>query len=181
MLRLRPYKPCDAQRITDWITDEYGFRQWCADCYERYPISPEDMNRRYDSERDSDGSWAMTAFDEGGPAGHLIMRYPDERRDTLRFGFVIVDDKRRGMGLGREMLALAIKFAFEMVGVERITLGVFANNTRARRCYEACGFRAVERPEREYYICLGERWDCVEMELRREEYRPEKYAEGEKL
>ena len=70
MLRLRPYKPCDAQRITDWITDEYGFRQWCADCYERYPISPEDMNRRYDSERDSDGSWAMTAFDEGGPAGH---------------------------------------------------------------------------------------------------------------
>ena len=109
------------------------------------------------------------------------MRYPDERRDTLRFGFVIVDDKRRGMGLGRELLALAIRFAFEMVGVERITLGVFANNTRARRCYEACGFRAVERPEREYYICFGERWDCVEMELRREEYRPEKYAEGEKL
>ena len=170
MLRLRPYKPCDAQRITGWIKDEYGFRQWCADCYERYPVTPEDMNRRYDSERGSDGVWAMTAFDENGPAGHLIMRFPGDDRDTLRFGFVIVDDRRRGVGLGREMLSLAIRFAFEFVRVERITLGVFGNNPRARRCYEACGFRAVERSEKEYYNCLGELWECVEMELTRKNF-----------
>lgn len=62
------------------------------------------------------------------------MRYVDEDFKTLRFGFVIVDDKLRGKGFGKEMLQLAIKYAFELLKVERITLGVFANNQNALYC-----------------------------------------------
>lgn len=36
MIRIRPYKACDAQAITTWIKDEYAFRQWSADRYENY-------------------------------------------------------------------------------------------------------------------------------------------------
>ena len=28
MLRLRPYKKCDAKRIVSWIKDEISFRKW---------------------------------------------------------------------------------------------------------------------------------------------------------
>lgn len=28
MLKLRPYKACDAQAITKWLKNEYAFRQW---------------------------------------------------------------------------------------------------------------------------------------------------------
>ena len=47
MLRLRPYKACDAQVITTWLKSEYAFRQWSADRYENYPITPDDMNLYY--------------------------------------------------------------------------------------------------------------------------------------
>ena len=40
----------------------------------------------------------MTAFDENGVVGHLIMRFIDEEKSILRFGFIIVDNKKRGMG-----------------------------------------------------------------------------------
>ena len=30
--------------IASWLKNEYLMRQWCADRYERYPVTPEDMN-----------------------------------------------------------------------------------------------------------------------------------------
>lgn len=43
-LTLRPYLPTDANVITTWLKSEYLMRQWCADRYERYPVTPDDMN-----------------------------------------------------------------------------------------------------------------------------------------
>lgn len=43
-LILRPITPSDAAVITSWLKSEYLMRQWCADRYERYPVTPEDMN-----------------------------------------------------------------------------------------------------------------------------------------
>lgn len=69
MLRLRPYKACDAKIITKWLKNEYAFRQWSADRYEKYPITAEDMNLYYDRDKDNAGIWGMTAFDETGIVG----------------------------------------------------------------------------------------------------------------
>ena len=167
MLRLRPYKVSDAETIVSWVGDETAFRKWCADRYESYPITAEDMNRHYDAQRDSDSFFEFTAYDEGGIAGHLIMRFTDEEKRILRLGFVIVDNKRRGMGLGRQMLDLAVKLGFEIMKAEKLTLGVFENNGSAYRCYRAAGFRDVTPEEPEYYEIGGEKWKCLELELTR--------------
>ena len=55
----------------------------------------------------------------------MIMRYTDEEKSVLRFGFVIVDEAKRGMGYGKKMLLLALKFAFEVFGAKKVTLGNF--------------------------------------------------------
>jgi len=47
MIRLRPYKSCDAETIVSWITDETILRKWSADRFDHYPISAEDLNRYY--------------------------------------------------------------------------------------------------------------------------------------
>lgn len=100
MLRLRPYKACDAELITSWFQDEYAFRQWSADRYDKYPIDADDMNDYYDKERNNTKKFAMTAFDETGVIGHFTMRYPqDENLDEVRLGFVIVDNKKEGKRL----------------------------------------------------------------------------------
>ena len=165
MLRLRPYKPCDAEAIVSWIKDELSFRKWCADRYESYPITAEDMNAHYDALANTDSFFQMTAFDENGVVGHLIMRFVDEEKKILRFGFVIVDDSKRGMGYGKEMMQLAAKYAFEILKVEKITLGVFENNAAAYHCYKAAGFEDVELAEEEYFKILGEDWKCLELEM----------------
>ena len=165
MLRLRPYKKCDAKYIVSWIKDEVSFRKWCADRYESYPINADDMNKHYSDFDELDTFFQMTAIDDSGVVGHLIMRFIDEEKKILRFGFVIVDDTKRGKGYGKELLRLAVKYAFEILRVEKITLGVFENNTSAYWCYKAAGFSDVETEEEEYYLIMGEQWKCLELEM----------------
>ena len=117
MLRLRPYKACDAAAIVSWSEDEAAFRRWSADRFSAYPIMAEELNRHYDAMAESDSFFEFTAFDESGPLGHLIMRFTNDEKTTLRFGFVIVDPRKRRQGYGREMLNLAIRYAFDFLKV----------------------------------------------------------------
>lgn len=173
MLKLRPYKSSDANTIISWCKDEATFRRWTSDRYESYPITDDDMNRKYiDNNGDCeepDNFYPMTAFDESGIVGHLIMRYTDADKSTLRFGFVIVDDTKRGKGYGKEMITLSLKYAFEIFKAEKVTLGVFDNNLSAYHCYKAAGFNDIETEE---IICelFGEKWRQLELELTKKEY-----------
>lgn len=165
MLRLRPYKKCDAKHIVKWIKDEVAFRKWCADRYESYPITAEDMNSHYDGFAFSDDFFQMTAFDETGAVGHLIMRFTDSDKKILRFGFIIVDDDKRGKGYGKEMLSPALKYAFEILKAEKVTLGVFENNAPAYFCYKSVGFREAPAKNAEYYRVFNQDWKCLELEI----------------
>ncbi|MBP3475856.1 MAG: GNAT family N-acetyltransferase [Lachnospiraceae bacterium] len=173
MLRLRPYKISDAKTIITWCKDETAFRKWTSDRYENFPITEIDINKKYiDNNGDCmepDNFYPMTAFDESGIVGHLIMRFTDEKKTVLRFGFVIVDDTKRGKGYGKEMISLSFKFAFEILKADRVTIGVFENNMPAYYCYKAAGFKDVEAEE---MICelFGEKWKVLELELTKEEY-----------
>ena len=172
MLRLRPYKKCDAKYIVSWIKDEVSFRKWCSDRYETFPITADVMNKKYGDNNgdciEEDNFYPMTAFDESGVVGHLILRFTDSERKVLRFGFVIVDDTKRGNGYGKEMLQLAVRFAFDMLKAEKITLGVFENNPAAHACYKAVGFKDIASDKPWYYRGLGEAWKVIEMEIIRE-------------
>ena len=108
----------------------------------------------------------MTAFDDTGVIGHLTMRYPSSSKEETRLGFVIIDNSKRGKGYGKEMLSLAIYFAFEILRVNKISLGVFENNMHAIKCYQSCGFEKVALEKVESYECMGETWNCLELELR---------------
>lgn len=179
MLKLRPYKNCDAETIITWCKDEVAFRKWTSDRYDTYPITAEDMNKKYidcngDCE-EPDNFFPMTAIDESGVVGHLIMRYTDEEKSVLRFGFVILNDAMRGKGYGKEMIRLALKYAFEILRVEKVTIGVFENNPTAYHCYKAAGFRDVKQ---EQIVCCqvcGETWNVLELELERKDYEESKF------
>lgn len=167
MLRLRPYKKCDAEQIAGWIKDETSFYKWSAGRFADFPITGADINRKYtDCNGDcaeSDNFYPMTAFDETGTVGHLIMRFTDAGKKILRFGFVIVDDSRRGSGYGKQMIGLALQYAFEILKAEKVTIGVFENNPPARYCYRSAGF--TETGEEELCEIMGETWKIIEMEI----------------
>ena len=165
MLKLRPFRPSDAAIILTWVKDEVVFRKWVADRYDHYPITPKDMIIHYDVLRKSHCFYPMTAVDDSGVVGHLILRYTDEDKKTLRLGFIIVDDSKRSMGYGRAMVELTVKYGFDVLKADKITLGVFENNENAHCCYQAAGFRDIKLERTETYSVLGEEWKCLEMEL----------------
>lgn len=164
MIRLRPYKACDAKYIVKWIQTEYEFHQWSADRYESYPITEEMINTKYIESSNNTTCWEMTAFNEVGIVGHFIMRFTDKEMKTVRFGFIIIDKNLHGKGYGKEILEIAIKYSFEILKVDKITLGVFENNLSAYYCYKSVGFKRV-KSENEKYSILDEEWFCIEMEL----------------
>ena len=107
----------------------------------------------------------FTALDEGKPTGFFTLRNPGDTANELRIGFIILDPEARGCGKGKEMLGLALKYAFEAYGAERVSLGVFENNEPAYHCYKAAGFKDVPLSEPETYRVLGEGWRCKEMAI----------------
>lgn len=164
-LTLRTYQLSDATVIASWLKSEYLMRQWCADRYERYPVTPEDMNAYHERYIDGQRSRALTMTDGDDIVGYITLRIPADDSTEQRLGFVIVDDSKRGCGLGKALVSMAVKYAFETLGATKVSLGVFENNPSAVHCYESAAFRRVSLPETESYECLGETWNCIEMEL----------------
>ena len=162
MLRLRPYKHEDAETMISWCKDEKSFYKWSAGIMGDYPITTEEF-------KFVDSMMAFTAFDENGPVGFFTLRHPGETLDELRMGFVVVDSKQRGTGKGKEMLKLGLKYAFDVYGAKKVTLGVFENNEPAYYCYKAAGFKDVTLESPEVYNVMDEEWKCLEMAVEQKE------------
>ena len=53
---------------------------------------------------------------------------------------MIVDDTLRGKGYGQQMLRLGLRYAFELLQAEVVTIGALEGNEAARQCYRKVGF-----------------------------------------
>lgn len=159
-MKLRPFKIEDAATILSWCKDKRSFRLWSADRYKNFPSQPEDMAVQYDGSN----IYPLTAVDDDeNIIGHIMIRVPNpDNPSCVRLGFVIVDDSLRGRGLGKDLLRETIAYAAEHFSAEEITLGVFANNPPALKCYESVGFMTTGKEE---YEIDGEMWNCIEMRL----------------
>ena len=174
MIRLRPYKPCDAQKIASWCRNEQAFLFWGGLRFGSFPVSAETINQKYlDNNGDcaeEDNFYPMTAFDESGAVGHFIMRYLNGDNKILRFGWIIVDASKRGKKYGQKMLSLGLKYAFEILKVDKVTIGVIEHNIPAHKCYLSTGFRKSEDLEDSFETINGEQWKIVELEITKEEF-----------
>ena len=155
---LRPFNINDAATILSWCKDNHAFRLWSADRYRDFPAKPEEMTEQYKG----DNMYPLTAVVGDAIVGHILLRFPSEDKSLIRFGFVIVDDSKRGKGYGKQMLRLAVDYAQQILGANRIFLGVFCDNLSAIECYKSVGFRIIGEDS---YPIDGEEWKGFEMEL----------------
>ena len=167
-MRLRPYKSCDVKKIISWIRDEEVFHKWGGDHFGVYPISAEIVDNKYLKDngdcKEEENFYPWIAFtDEDGVIGHFIMRYIYGDNKVLRFGWVIVDDSIRGKGYGTSMLRTGLDYAFNILGVQTVTIGVFEHNDIAHSCYKKVGFVDKE-------IVPHERDNIIEMAITKEDY-----------
>lgn len=76
----------------------------------------------------------------GKPIGKLAVRV--DEGIAFIFGFCLLTEYR-GRGCGREILVRAMERVYREGGIVRFELEVAADNPRALRLYESCGFRAL--------------------------------------
>ena len=65
--------------------------------------------------------------------------------DSAKYAVGFFDPARLGQGFGTEVTRLVLGYAFQALGLRRVTLAVLAINERAIRCYRGCGFEEVGR------------------------------------
>jgi RimJ/RimL family protein N-acetyltransferase len=74
-----------------------------------------------------------------------------------------------GKGCGTDAMAILLRFAFESLNLNRISLDVFEYNQRAIRTYEKLGFQHEGR-QRQLLNRFGRRWDLIYMGLLRADW-----------
>jgi RimJ/RimL family protein N-acetyltransferase len=72
-------------------------------------------------------------------------------------------------GYGTDAMKICLRYAFMELGLQRVTLGVFAYNPRAQRSYEKVGFQ-LEGRTRQDILREGKRGDTLWMGILREEW-----------
>lgn len=164
MIRLRPFKSCDAKYIVRWIDNEEDFVKWCANLI-TYPLTEESMNDAKESFENNEKGWFFTALDEKGtPVGFIAMMNADYENDSIHLGFIIVDSLKRNKGFGKQMVKQTVRYAFEILNVARVTLKVFDNNPSAHRCYQDVGFVDKKYLEK-VFPYKDEMWGCFDMAI----------------
>lgn len=139
-MRIRPYIPNkDYEYVSKWIDNERTHAFWCANLLP-YPMTQESLQSLLEK---NSIDWADSAYVATENDGQVVgfFCYSVNLEDNIGFlKFIIVDKARRGKGYGKEMLKLALRYAFEITGAKAVQLNVFRENALARQCYEKVGF-----------------------------------------
>ncbi|MEC3981560.1 GNAT family N-acetyltransferase [Amycolatopsis sp. H20-H5] len=107
--------------------------------------------------REDRADYALVRISDGAFLGEVVLNDIDEDNDSASFRISLAGAHLFGLGYGTEATRLALDYAFDVLGLHRVGLEVFAHNPRAERVYEKCGFvregvlRDALRWEREWH------------------------------
>lgn len=94
------------------------------------------------------------------PIGCTYLRDYDSYKRKAEYGFFIGEPEERGKGIGTEMLALTMRFAFQEVQIHKLFARAFANNPASIGSFLKNGFEQEAYLKDEEYIS-GEYRDVV--------------------
>jgi diamine N-acetyltransferase len=98
--------------------------------------------------------------------GMVGLRYIDYRRGQATLG-IRLSAGEVDKGYGTDAIMGVLSYAFQSLKLSQVNLDVAEENTRARRCYEKCGFRTTSK-FRDYTSKV-----FIEMAVRAEEFQRE--------
>jgi RimJ/RimL family protein N-acetyltransferase len=95
----------------------------------------------------------------------------DRDNRSMSFRIALNGPEFFGKGYGTEATKLTLDYAFDVVGLHRVSLEVFDFNPRAQRVYEKCGF-VREGLQRQALWWDGEPHDVIAMAVLATDPRP---------
>ena len=116
----------------------------------REPLSEEDENKYMKDKIDNKAEmFSMIEKNSGKLIGNI--EFFNLVFGEAEWGIVITYDMR-GKGYGTEALKWSVRYGFDVLGLDRIYLGVYADNPRAFHVYEKCGFKEYDRNDVDIFM-----------------------------
>ncbi len=171
---VRPLAESDAPLLLKWMTDPRVL-EWYEGRDAQF--TPERVRENFYSDEPL-GRRCIVEY-EGRAIGYIQIyrldremcrEYGYPHPDWVSFGIdqFIGEPEYWGKGVGRAFISMIAEYLTQRENAQSVILDPHANNPRALRCYEACGFRKIKfLPAHELHEGVWE--DCWLME-----YRPKK-------
>ncbi len=119
--------------------------------------------------RREDHVFTIVDLATGRPIGRCLLFQVDLLNRSAMLGIFIGPEEYRGRGYGSEATRLLLDYAFNLLNLNNVMLGVFAYNRQALACYRKVGFKEIGR-RRQARILAEKRYDVILMDILREEF-----------
>ncbi len=118
---------------------------------ERRDIYTEDEEREYIKDKLDKGAvmFSMIEKESGRFIGNI--EFFNRNEDEAEWGIAITASMQY-LGYGQEALRRSVEYGLNELGLKRILIGVYADNTRAVHVYEKCGFREYDRNDVDIFM-----------------------------
>lgn len=160
----------DASKIAEWLHDLEVTLPLGDEAYRVVTAETIRDDIEKAPERSGYRAFAIVQNENYCRIGRCVLVDIDYINRNAKIGIFIGDKQHWNRGYGREALRLALDYAFNLLNLNSVMLGVLAFNVRAIRCYKQVGFKEIGRV-RERRIIGEERYDVIWMDILAKEFR----------
>jgi len=166
---LSPCHPEDAQKWAEWFNDLEVTLPLGDEAYT--PFSLENARGQIqDISNKQDHVFSILEQQTGRLIGRCMLFGIDLVNRSSMLGIAIGEKDCWGQGYGSEALILLLDYAFNLLNLNNVMLGVFSFNQRAIHSYLKVGFREIGR-RRQARVIAGQAYDVVFMDILAPEFR----------
>ena len=173
---LRPFDVADVDVMARILADPEVLRLTGSvtsteEIHRASPLADDRTREWYASRAQVDGRLDLAVVNRASDTvvGEVVLNEFDPSSNSANFR-TLMGPEGRGRGLGTEAARLILGHGFEVIGLHRISLDVFAFNPRARHVYATVGF-VVEGVKRDAFAFDGEYVDEIWMSILADEWR----------
>jgi [ribosomal protein S5]-alanine N-acetyltransferase len=136
------------------------------------PITREQEERYYDEQSVASDSYGFEIHvaTDGRYVGNIGLQGVDLRHRHGEIGVVIGDRASWGQGFGGDAIVACLTFAFQTLGLHRVSIRTHEEHTRAQELYKRLGFVETGR-ERQHIFQEGHFQDEIILDMLEQEFR----------
>lgn len=170
-IQLRAIEAEDLPLMVKWRNDPNVYKHF----FEHEPLSLLMENRWFESllHKSDEKLWIIETIPERKAIGTIGLVRIDLRSRKAEIGRILIyDEEHRHGGYGSEAECLVLLYAFDHLGLHRLSCKVFADNERGIKIHKRFGFKEEGR-FRGYVFKDGDYRDVVYLALLKSEYLSE--------
>ena len=134
-----------------WENDPAIYRD--MDLFAPYHYDKNAVNQYFDAKQNS-SRVLFAIMKDGAPIGELHLKRIDRERKECTLSIHMHNDTVKGLGYGTCAEKLALKYAFDVLGMVAVNADTVIKNTRSQHVLEKAGFQYTgEKDGFKYYRC----------------------------